>query len=298
MLKLKADWFSRRGLLVGAAAVGLDACKPHPPRKDPAQASGQKPSSPAATLAGAVVGDWRSREDKARDVWRHPVQSLTFWGVKPGATVVEFWPGVGWYTDILAPFLAATGGKLIAANVAPETPAARLMLDAYRQKLSAKPKLYGTVTITAFGRASGPVAPLNSADVVLFPPNLQDWMAGGFAEKAFQDAYQALKPGGVLGVEQYRAPPGGPQDVLAVSGYVQTAYVKQMAKEAGFVFDKDSEINANPKDDHAHPFGVWTLPPWRLSAPRGHPADPKFDHRPYDAIGEGDRMTLRFHKPA
>ena len=180
----------------------------------------------------------------------------------------------------------------------PDTPAGQAVVEAYRRKLEAKPKLYGQVHITAFGPTSGPVAPAGSADVVLFLRNLHDWMAGGFAEKAFHDARQTLKPGGVLGIEQHRAAPGGVQDVLAANGYVQEAYVKQMAREAGFVFDGASEINANPKDDRNHPFGVWTLPPTRLSAPRGQPPNPRFDHAKYDAIGESDRMTLRFVKPA
>jgi predicted methyltransferase len=286
---------SRRGAMFGAGALMLAGCKPSPNASTSAS-SGSGAASSAATLAAAIAGDWRTPQDKARDVWRHPLESLTFWGVKPGATVVEFWPGAGWYTDILAPFLAATGGTLYAAGLEPDTPAAREMVDAYRRKLAAKPALYGQVHITAFGPNSAAPAPAGTVDVALFLRNLHDWMAGGFAEKAFHDAYQALKPGGVLGVEQHRTPPGGPQDVLAADGYVQVAYVKQMAKEAGFDFDRDSEINANPKDDRNHPFGVWTLPPTRLSAPRGQPPDPKFDHGKYDAIGESDRMTLRFVK--
>jgi predicted methyltransferase len=123
-------------------------------------------------------------------------------------------------------------------------------------------------------------------------------MAAGVAEKAFHDAFAALKPGGALGVEEHRANPGGVPDLLAADGYVQQAYVQQMAKEAGFVFDKASEVNANPKDSKDHPFGVWTLPPTRRSSPRGQPDDPSFDHSKYDAIGESDRMTLRFIKPA
>lgn len=287
-----SSW-SRRGLVAGAGALALAGCKPG--LRSPASARPGAAAS-ASTLAAAVAGDWRAPQDKARDVWRHPVESLTFWGVKPGATVIEFWPGAGWYSDILAPFLAATGGTLYAADVEPVTPAAGRMVEAYRRKLAARPALYGQVRITAFGPNSTAVAPAGTADVALFLRNLHDWMAGGIAEKAFRDAYLALKPGGVLGIEQHRAPPGGPQDVLAANGYVQVAYVKQMAREAGFDFDKESEINANPRDDHNHPFGVWTLPPTRLSAPRGQPPNPGFDHSRYDAIGESDRMTLRFIK--
>ena len=283
--------FSRRGALIGALA--LAACG----KKGEAEPAPTK-AARNMTLQDAVAGDWRSPADKARDAWRHPIETLEFWGLQPGQTVVEFWPGAGWYTDILAPYLAANKGKLIAADLEPTDPASTEIVEAYRARLKAKPKIYGDVEITAFGPTSGPVAPAGSADLVLFLRNLHNWMAAGIAEKAFRDAFAALKPGGVLGIEEHRAPPGGVQDVLAANGYVQEAYAVRLAQEAGFVLDKTSEINANPADDRDHPFGVWTLPPVRLSAPRGEPADPNFDRAPYDAIGESDRMTLRLVKPA
>jgi predicted methyltransferase len=276
---------SRRAVLLSAAA--LSACGK----------GGSKPDAAPTTLAAAVAGAWRPPADRARDAWRHPRESLDFWGVKPGQTVVEFWPGAGWYTDILAPFLAATGGKLYAADLQAADPEGRAMVEAYRRKLADNPKLYGQVEITAFGPTSGPVAPAGSADVVLFLRNLHNWMAAGLAEKAFHDAFAALKPGGVLGVEEHRADPASVPDVLAASGYVLAAYVAQLGKEAGFELAASSEINANPKDARDHPFGVWTLPPVRRSSPRGQPADPHFDHAQYDAIGESDRMTLKFVKP-
>ena len=288
--------FSRRALLIGGAAAWLGGC--HRGGSGAGAAGSSAPSGAAVTtIEGAVAGAWRTPEQKARDKWRHPVQSLAFWGVKPGMTVVEVWPGAGWYTDILAPFLTATGGTLYAAEFKPENPAAAAVADSFHHRLQASPKHYGAVRLTAFGPTSGPLAPDGSADVVLFLRNVHDWMHGGFADKGFHDAFLALKPGGVLGIEAHRAPPGGAQDVLATSGYVQEAYIRQMAKDAGFVFEKASEINANPKDDRNHPFGVWTLPPTRRSAPAGKPANPDFDHAPYDAIGESDRMTLRFKKP-
>jgi predicted methyltransferase len=280
---------SRRHVLL--AALALSACGRTPTET--------KPKGPM-TLQDAVAGAWRSPADKARDRWRHPVESLRFWGVKPGETVVEFWPGAGWYTDILAPYLAANGGKLYAANLEstdPANSAAREVVEAYRARLAADPKLYGKVEITAFGAGSGAVAPAGSADLVLFLRNLHDWMAAGVAEKAFRDAYAALKPGGVLGVEEHRADPAGVPDPLAANGYVQQPYVVKLAQEAGFALDAMSEINANPLDTKDHPFGVWTLPPVRRSSPLGQSPNPAFDHSKYDRMGESDRMTLRFVKP-
>lgn len=284
---------SRRLVLAGGAALLLAACKPKA-----AEAPAPKPvRGGPQTIAAAVAGDWRLPADRARDAWRHPAESLTWWGLKPGMTVVEFWPGAGWYTDILAPFLQGTGGKLYAANLEASDPVATQIVDAFKARLDAKPKLYGKVEVTAFGPTSGPVAPPGSADMVLFLRNLHNWMAAGIADKAFKAAFAALKPGGVLGIEEHRAEAGQVQDVLAADGYVQQAYAIQLAKEAGFILAGTSEINANPKDTRDHPFGVWTLPPTRLSAPRGEPARPGFDHAKYEAIGESDRMTLKLVKP-
>jgi predicted methyltransferase len=291
---------SRRFVLLAGAGAVLAACGPKTPEKKApapaAKAEKAKVAGPEA-LAGAVAGDWRRPEDRARDSARHPVETLTFFGLKPGMTVVEFWPGAGWYTDILAPYLAQTRGRLYAANLQPADPATTQIVEAYKARLAAAPKLYGEVTVTAFGPTSGAVAPAGTADLVLFLRNLHNWMAAGIADKAFRDAFAALKPGGVLGIEEHRAAPGGVQDVMAQNGYVEQAYAIQLAKEAGFVLAASSEINANAKDTRDHPFGVWTLPPTRLSAPRGEPAKPGFDHARYDAIGESDRMTLKLVKP-
>ncbi|THD64679.1 methyltransferase [Phenylobacterium sp.] len=282
-------FISRRGaVLSGLAAAGaLAACAPGRP----------KGAAPPKTLEAAVAGSWRAPADKARDVYRHPLQSLQFWGLKPGQTVVEFWPGAGWYTDIVAPYLAATGGKFYAADLQAPDAEGRTLDEAYRHKLAASPGLYGKVNLTAFGATSGPVAPAGTADLVLFLRNLHNWMAAGLAEKAFRDAFAALKPGGVLGVEEHRADPAAVPDVLAQSGYVAQAYVVKLGQEAGFQLAAASEINANPKDDHNHPFGVWTLPPVRRSSAPGQPPDPGFDRAKYDAVGESDRMTLKFVKP-
>jgi predicted methyltransferase len=281
---------SRRAMLAGVAALAGCRGQPATPK-----------AAPPKTIADAVAGPWRSAADKARDRWRHPAESLAFWGLTPGATVVEFWPGAGWYTEILAPFLDATGGRLYAAHLQvaePVDPSAKQVVEAYRAKYAAGQKPYGAVEVTGFGPTSGPVAPAGSAHVALFLRNLHNWMAAGIAEKAFRDAFLALKPGGVLGVEEHRAAPGGVPDLLADTGYVDQAYAVKLGQEAGFDLAAASEINANPRDTRDHPFGVWTLPPVRRSSPRGEAFDPAFDHRKYDAIGESDRMTLKFVKPA
>jgi predicted methyltransferase len=288
---------SRRALLVGAGLIA--GCSPKAPaEKAPAAAvATERPD----TIEAAVAGAWRTPADRTRDRWRHPAETLGFFGLKPGQTVVEFWPGAGWYSDILAPFLAATGGRLYAAQqqlAEPVDTAARLVLEAYSRKLSENRRLYGDVEITAFGRTSGPVAPAGAADLVLFMRNLHNWMAAGIAEKAFRDAFLALKPGGALGIEEHRARPGEAPDPIAESGYVDQAYVTKLAQEAGFQLAASSEINANPADTRDHPFGVWTLPPVRRSSPPGQAPNSAFDHAKYDAIGESDRMTLRLVKPA
>ena len=292
---------TRRGLVASAAALALAGCGRR--GKDAPAEPAPTPTAKAEPAAGAreraIAGEWRG-EDAKRDAWRHPLETLRFFGLAPGMTVVEMWPGSGWYTKILAPFLKDTGGKLYAASFQSAegaTSATAEVVAAYRALLQAEPGVYGDVAFGEFGPTSGPLAPAGTADLVLFLQTLHSWMAAGLAEKAFTDAFAALKPGGILGVEAHRGRSGGPQDPLAADGYVQEAYVKQLAAEAGFRFDAASEVNANPKDDTKHPFGVWTLPPERRSSPAGQPPNPAFDRATYDAVGESDRMTLRFLKP-
>ncbi len=288
---------SRRLLLAGGAGAlaALSACGRSAKSGSPSPTPGNDPS----TLEGAVAGSWRSQSDRKEDGDRHPVQTLEFLGLKPGMTVVEIWPGAGWYTDILAPYLAATKGKLYAANLEtpnPDDQAGDAVVAAYKKQFGEKKDLYGEVAFTAFGPHSGPLAPPGTTDLV-FMHNVNNWMAAGLSEKAFHDAFVALKPGGALGVVQARAGPGGVQDAVAASGYVQQDFVKQLANEAGFRFDGASEVNANPKDTRNYPFGAATLPPTRRSSPMGKAPNLLFDHKKYDAIGEPDRMTLRFVKP-
>jgi len=285
--------------LLSLAALGLAACGGE-------QAAAPAPGQPAAapqsgvgSLQWAAGGAWRLEREKARDQWRHPVETLEFFGLKPSDTVVEIAPGGGWYTAILAPWLKQGGGRLYAAHVDPESSeGARANVDRYRAAFVDKPETYGDITLTVASRNSPGLAPDGAADAVLTFRNIHNWMAGGYADKIFADAYRALKPGGVLGVEEHRLPSARDQDLRAASGYVLESYVVQLAENAGFVFEESSEINANPKDTADHPLGVWMLPPTLDRPAPGTPEAEGYDEAKYIAIGESDRMTLRFRKPA
>ena len=251
------------------------------------------------TLRDVIENGPRSGPDRARDKYRHPYESLVFWGLKPGMTVIDVSPGAGWWTDILAPYLARTGGRYIAALADLDDPkvseAARKGRAGFEAKYEADPKLYGKVTTVGFGAHSGPLAPAASVDLVLVSREIHDWaQVDGFTAKAFGDFHAALKAGGVLAVEDHRAPDGA--DPKKANGYISEGWVIGEAKRAGFALAGRSEINANPSDTKDYPFGVWTLPPTRESSKDGHD-DPSFDHTRYDRIGESDRMTLRFRKP-
>jgi predicted methyltransferase len=264
-------------------------------------AKSDAPGSSDATLLAAVAGDWRSADNKSRDKYRHPVESLTFWGLAPGMTVLEVQPGGGWWTEILAPYAQRTQGRFYATAVDlsnPEVPeAARKSRAEFEQRYAAKPDLYGKIELVNWGLKSAPL-PANTFDFILTARSVHGWIRSpGMVEKAFKDFAGALKPGGILAVEQHRANPG-PQDPKAVSGYVTEAFVIEQAQKAGLELAARSEINANPKDTKDHPFGVWTLPPTLRSTAYGSDAtDPSFDHSKYLAIGESDRMTLKFVKP-
>jgi predicted methyltransferase len=254
-----------------------------------------------AVLAEVVAGDWRQAEDRARDPARHPLESLEFWGLKPGMTILEVQPGGGWWTDILAPYAKKTGGRYLATGpdlADPELPdRARKARADMEAEYAARKDLYGEVGLVNWGAKSAP--PAAQFDFALVARSFHGWMrAEGRVAKALGDLFAALKPGGILAIEQHRAAPGA-QDPEAKSGYVTEAYLIEQAEKAGFKLAARSEINANPKDTHDHPFGVWTLPPVRITVPygSGKEPDPTFDHSKYDAIGESDRMTLRFVKP-
>lgn len=242
-------------------------------------------------LDAILAGDQRSAENRARDVYRHPKDSLLFFGLRPNMKVVEVWPGSGgWYTEIIAP-LVRDKGQYYAAQF-PADPSSKYITDAlnaYKTKLQARPDLYSKVVVTELGPNGGDIAPPGTVDMVVTFRNLHNWMARDYAPKAFEAMYRALKPGGVLGVVEHRGNPATPQDPKAKSGYVNEDYALKLIEGAGFKLVAKSEINANPQDTKDYEQGVWTLPPtYRLGDK---------DREKYAAIGESDRMTLKFVKP-
>jgi len=248
----------------------------------------------AERIRTLLAGEHRAPEHKARDVYRHPLETLTFFGIRPDMTMVELWPGAkGWYTEILAPLLQENG-KLYAAGYDRESDNAYLKRSnaEFAQKLASRPDLYARVAVTELASGKFDFAPQGSADLVLTFRHVHNWMKDGYAQEVFDAAYRALKPGGALGVVEHRADPDTPQaeDSTAKSGYVSEARVIGFAADVGFVLLSRSEINANPKDTKDHPKGVWTLPPALALGDE--------DRDKYLAIGESDRMTLLFVKPA
>ena len=254
-----------------------------------AGASAEQSPAQDERLKDVIAGDHRSADNAARDTYRHPYETLTFFGIRPDMTVVEIYPGRGWYTEILAPYLKENG-TLYAAE-APSDPsyeALQRSLEAFDKKLKDAPELYGEVKRTTV-TTDGDIAPAESSDLIVTFRNTHSFMRAGTADASFAAMYKALKPGGVLGVVQHRGDPKVTQDPKAASGYVNEDYVIALAEKAGFKLSGKSEINANPKDTKDYPKGVWTLPPsYRLGDE---------DRDKYAAIGESDRMTLKFVKP-
>jgi len=244
-----------------------------------------------AVIDKAMTGSHRPEANKARDKYRHPKETLLFFGLRPNMTVVEITPGAGWYTEILAPVMR--GGNYYAAlsRVTEQSSDAQRANDkTFRAKLSGDADLYGKVQLSVFEPNAIQVAPAGSADMVLTFRNVHNWAKAGTADAMFKAFYDALKSGGVLGVVEHRAKPGTTFERQIDSGYMTEAYVTETAQKAGFKLDNKSEINANPRDTADYPGGVWTLPPTLRNVADGQ--KPK-----YLAIGESDRMTLKFVKP-
>jgi len=239
-------------------------------------------------LKGAVDNPAREAKNRARDPYRHPLEALSFFGVKPDSVVVEIDPGgAGYWTEILAPYLREKG-RYVAVNPEATSDEAKRFAAAFAAKLASDPAAFGKVETVTFGGDRAMVPP-GTADFVLTFRNLHNWMKAGDAETTLRAFYAALKPGGVLGIEDHRAPDTSPQDPAAKSGYVRQDYAIKLMESVGFKFVASSEISANPKDTKDYPVGVWALPPtYRLK---------DVDHAKYEAIGESDRFTLKFVKP-
>jgi len=273
--------------LLGACATG------------PASVPAEAPPTPvtddatAALLDAALAGDHRSAANRARDAWRHPQETLLFFGLRADMTVMEIWPGAGgWYTEVLAPVLAERGRYLAAQwDPASDSQFVQSGLKAFRDKLDSRPDVYGKVEVVALQHptAMTPVQP-GSVDMVLTFRNIHNWMPRDAALPMLEAMFVALKPGGILGVVEHRAAADGPpQDPMARSGYVREDYAIELITSVGFELLGSSEVNANPADTKDYDQGVWTLPPTlRLG---------DADRARYTAIGESDRFTLRFRKP-
>jgi predicted methyltransferase len=243
----------------------------------------------SSALQQAIAGKQRSEEHKARDIYRHPRHTLEFFDVKDNMTVVEIWPGEGWYTEILAPYLKDKG-KLYAAHFSADAELSyhKKSLEKFVDKMHKHPKIYGNVELTVLEPPELlQVAPDGSADRVLTFRNVHNWMNNDQAAAVFTAMYKALKPGGILGVVEHRNNALKPEDTSAESGYVSEDYVIALARNAGFEFLEKSEINANSKDTKEYP--VWTLPPSLALKDK--------DRKKYLDIGESDRMTIKFIKP-
>lgn len=250
-----------------------------PPATDPATAT---------ALSSILSGGHRAAENRTRDAYRHPAETLQFFGIRQDMTVVEVWPGAGWYTEILAPLLKERG-KLYAALLDPASGEyAKNTVETFQDKLRLRPDLYGNVVLTTLAAppAKNEIAPPGSADLVLTFRNLHSWMMFGWERDALAAMHAALKPGGVLGIVAHRGNPKTQQDPKAASGYVNEDYAIKLIEAAGFKLVARSEINANPKDTKDYEKGVWTLPP----------GDADGNQARYQQVGESDRFTLKFVK--
>jgi predicted methyltransferase len=238
-------------------------------------------------------GDWRDEKNKARNVYRHPVETLTFFGITPKSKVLEIWPGGGWYAEILVPY-TAKNGKYVGAVNDPDTLTNERSKEyfgkqnkALSDKFAANPEIYQTATLLPFDPSKPVLGKPGSMDAVLTFRNVHNWRGNKQAEGMFKAFYEVLKKGGTLGVVEHRANKDVADDDK--SGYVSEAQVIALATQAGFKLVAKSEINANPKDTKDYPGGVWTLPPTYGQGDK--------DREKYAAIGESDRMTLKFVKP-
>lgn len=268
-----------------AAAAKESAEKSHQKTKEEAKSEGTK-----QVIKAAAENPARSDKNIARNKYRHPVETLSFFGIEPGMTVVEIWPGGGWYTEVLAPVL--TDGELVAAHFAPKTDKpdhyTNRLYKSFNQRVENDPIFANVRSGMLQPGQKVDMGPAGSADMVVTFRNIHSFIGQDILDGVFEESYKVLKPGGIFGVVEHRAKEGTDVNNVVESGYVPTAFVVERAKAAGFELVEASEINANPKDTTEHPEGVWTLlPTLRLG---------ETDQAKYKEIGESDRMTLKFRK--
>ncbi|MFK8015072.1 MAG: class I SAM-dependent methyltransferase [Gammaproteobacteria bacterium] len=287
MLAIRPTLFA--AVVAGAVAI-TSGCASADASDSMEKSAKRMDGSSKRVLQTIADGDHRSDKNRARNASRNPAETLSFFGIQPNMTVVEIAPGGGWYTEILAPYLKQDG-VYYAGHYDPnhEREYFRTSVGRYSDKLAANPKLYGAVKLTVFSPPDTmDAAPDGSADMVVTFRNTHGWMRNGSQDAVFSAMHRYLKPGGILGVVQHRGDASKPQDPKAASGYVRQDEMIKMAEKAGFKLVATSEINANPKDTADHPKGVWNLPP-------GY-RDGDENRARYAAIGESDRMTLKFVK--
>jgi predicted methyltransferase len=255
--------------------------------------SGGRTTTPAdAALQAALAAPHRSEANRARDAWRNPGATLAFLGLRPSLTVVELSPGGAWYSEILAPYLRSSG-RLYLAHFPADSANANLRRSRanFAERMARAPEVFDRSVLATLPGATGTAdLPAGTVDLVLTFRNVHNWVSDGSLDDKLQGCFAMLKPGGVLGVVDHRAAPGTSVEVMKKSGYVTEDYMQTRARAAGFVLAARSEVNANAKDTRDHPSGVWTLPPTF--------ARKEVERERYAAIGESDRFTHRYVKPA
>jgi len=290
-MKLQLNAVRRRttGVAMAALLVGLAACADRTTTETAAATAAAAPVA-GEGLAEVVAGEHRSAANKARDAHRHPVETLTFFGIRPDMTVVELWPFGGWYTEILAPYLR-DAGVYYAAGMDPASTDAndQRYTSSFNAVLAAHPELYSNVRTSVLAKGKSEIAPAGTADLVVSFRNIHNWVWSDMDEEVYAAAFAALKPGGVLGIVEHRHADPSYEPSTPGQAYVGEEWAITQIEAAGFRLEARSDINNNPLDTKDHPRGVWTLPPGYALGDQ--------DRAKYEAIGESDRFTLRFVKP-